>query len=227
MNFIFLTFIEVWTQWVASKVNGHAIHCVHTSMNVRKMKFISSLSSLNSSLASDPAAALFVSLTLGFVIQNTVGPLQIKNTTITVMILSFRTYRSGQTDQGLHCLPFRLHLLVTLLYGKTILLKFYDYYSNFRVSVCLGFLRLLIFKTWRTFLSTIIGRVLRPSQVGTCMRRRFTIKPIFCDIKNSIFWYHKFDFVIQKKIIFDVKKSNLRYQKIITSFFISQNEFVI
>ena len=51
-------------------------------MNVRIMKFISSLSYLNSLLASDPAAALFVSLTLGFVIQNTVGPLQIKNTTI-------------------------------------------------------------------------------------------------------------------------------------------------
>ena len=49
----------------------------------------------------------------------------------TVMILSFRTDRSGQTvqtqikllleeqsDQGLHCLPFRLHLLDSLLYGR-------------------------------------------------------------------------------------------------------------
>ena len=49
----------------------------------------------------------------------------------TVMILSFRTDRSGQTvqtqirllleeqsDQGLHCLPFRLHRLDSLVYGK-------------------------------------------------------------------------------------------------------------
>ena len=51
--------------------------------------------------------------------------------TITVMILSFRTDRPWQTvqtqirllleeqsDQGLHCLPFRLHPLDSLLYGK-------------------------------------------------------------------------------------------------------------
>ena len=51
---------------------------------------------------------------------------------ITVMILSFRTDLPGQTvqtqirllleekqsDQGLHCLPFRLHRLDSLLYGK-------------------------------------------------------------------------------------------------------------
>ena len=49
----------------------------------------------------------------------------------TVMILSFRTDRPGQTvqtqirllleeqsDLGLHCLPFRLHRLDSLLYGK-------------------------------------------------------------------------------------------------------------
>ena len=49
----------------------------------------------------------------------------------TVMILSFRTDRSEQTvqtqirllqeeqsDQGLHCLPFRLHGLDSLLYGS-------------------------------------------------------------------------------------------------------------
>ena len=49
----------------------------------------------------------------------------------TVMILSFRTDRPGQTvqtqirllleeqsDQGLHCLPFRLHRLDILLYGR-------------------------------------------------------------------------------------------------------------
>ena len=50
---------------------------------------------------------------------------------VTVMILSFRTDRPGQTvqtqirllleeqsDQGLHCLPFRLHRLDSLVYGK-------------------------------------------------------------------------------------------------------------
>ena len=55
----------------------------------------------------------------------------------TVMILSFRTDRFGQTvqtqirllleeqsDQGLHCLQFRLHLLGALLFGKAILFKF-------------------------------------------------------------------------------------------------------
>ena len=49
----------------------------------------------------------------------------------TVMILSFRTDRPGQTvqtqirlllgeqtDQGLHCLPFRLHSLDSLLYDR-------------------------------------------------------------------------------------------------------------
>ena len=47
----------------------------------------------------------------------------------TVMILSLRTDRSGQTvltqirleeqsDQGLHCLQFPLHLLDSLLYGR-------------------------------------------------------------------------------------------------------------
>ena len=58
-------------------------------------------------------------------------------TVTTVMILRFRTDRSGQTvqtqiiqlldeqsDQCLDCLPFRLHLLNALLYGKAALLKF-------------------------------------------------------------------------------------------------------
>ena len=46
----------------------------------------------------------------------------------TVMILSFRTdmprqivqtqIREEQSDQGLHCLPFRLHHLDSLLYGR-------------------------------------------------------------------------------------------------------------
>ena len=59
------------------------------------------------------------------------------------MILSFQTDSPGQTvqtqirlrleepsDQGLHCLPFRLHVLDTLLYGKATLFKFWDNYSN-------------------------------------------------------------------------------------------------
>ena len=50
----------------------------------------------------------------------------------TVMILSFQTDMPGQTvqtqirllleeqsDQGLHCLPFHLHHLDSLLYGRT------------------------------------------------------------------------------------------------------------
>ena len=47
---------------------------------------------------------------------------------ITVMILRFRTDRSEQTeqqsDQGLHCLPFRLHRLGSLLYGRATQFKF-------------------------------------------------------------------------------------------------------
>ena len=55
----------------------------------------------------------------------------------TVMILSFRTDMPGQTaqtqirllleeqsDQGLHCLLFRLHRLDSLLYGRATYLKF-------------------------------------------------------------------------------------------------------
>ena len=55
MNFIFLRFIEVWTQRVPCKVNVapegsralrasltlHVTRCIHTSTNLRKMKFIS------------------------------------------------------------------------------------------------------------------------------------------------------------------------------------------
>ena len=54
-----------------------------------------------------------------------------RRTSYTVMILSFRTDRPGQTlqtqirlllqeqsDQGLHSLPFRLHRLDPLLYGR-------------------------------------------------------------------------------------------------------------
>ena len=50
-----------------------------------------------------------------------------------VMILRFQTDRSVQTedpdetaqsDHGLHCLPFCLHLLDSLFYGKTMLFKY-------------------------------------------------------------------------------------------------------
>ena len=34
-------------------------------------------------------------------------------------------------DQGLHCLPFRLHLLDSLLYGRATLFELWDNYSNF------------------------------------------------------------------------------------------------
>ena len=60
-----------------------------------------------------------------------------QSVSITVMILSFRTDRSGQTVQtqirllleeqsyqGLHCLPFQLHLLDTLLHSTATLFKF-------------------------------------------------------------------------------------------------------
>ena len=57
---------------------------------------------------------------------------------VTVMILSFWTDRSGQTvqiqirllleeeqsDQGLHCLPFGLHRLDSLLYSSATKFKF-------------------------------------------------------------------------------------------------------
>ena len=47
---------------------------------------------------------------------------------VTVMILSFQTDGSGQTvhqsDQGLHCLQFRLHHLYILFYNIVALFKF-------------------------------------------------------------------------------------------------------
>ena len=58
-----------------------------------------------------------------------------------IMILSFQILMSGQkvltqirlllADQGLHCLPFCLHLLDPLLYGKAALFKFKGDYSKF------------------------------------------------------------------------------------------------
>ena len=60
------------------------------------------------------------------------------------MILSFPTDMPGQkvqtqirllleeqSDQGLHCLPFRLHRLDSLLYGRATLFKFQSDYNNF------------------------------------------------------------------------------------------------
>ena len=78
---------------------------------------------------------------------------------ITVMILSFRTVRSGQTvqtqirlllGQGLHCLKCQLHLLGALLFGKAIC-------SNFRVII-VNFLGVRIFRSF-TVLSAL--RVIR------------------------------------------------------------------
>ena len=46
-----------------------------------------------------------------------------------------------QSDQGLHCLPFCLHLLDTLLNGKSILVKFSKITEIFWVSRFLGVLR--------------------------------------------------------------------------------------
>ena len=71
----------------------------------------------------DYGICMFSLLKLRRVIMNKKG--------ITVMILSFRTDRPGQTVQtqirllleeqsyqGLHCLPFRLHRLDSLLYAR-------------------------------------------------------------------------------------------------------------
>ena len=68
------------------------------------------------------------------------------------MILSFRTDKSGQTeqtqirllleeqsDQGLHCLQCRLHPLDAILYGKATLLEWLQ--QIFRVSEFEGFLQ--------------------------------------------------------------------------------------
>ena len=43
--------------------------------------------------------------------------------------------QTEQSDQGLHCLLFRMHLLDTLLYGQTTLFKFQRYYGQFLSSV--------------------------------------------------------------------------------------------
>ena len=41
-----------------------------------------------------------------------------------------------------------------------------------------------------------------------CMRCRFTIKPLCCDIKKSILWYHKIELVISQNRICDITKSS-------------------
>ena len=41
-----------------------------------------------------------------------------------------RLLLADQSDQVLHCLPFRLHFSYSLLYGKATLFKLYDNYSK-------------------------------------------------------------------------------------------------
>ena len=62
----------------------------------------------------------------------------------TIMIPSFWTVRQvwansvdpdqEQSDQGLHCLPFGLHLLGALFYGKTTLIKFENKSGKRKIS---------------------------------------------------------------------------------------------
>ena len=78
----------------------------------------------------------------------------------TVMILSFRTDRSGQTvqtqirqsDQGLYFLQFRLHLLDALLYSKASLF-------NFRVTTA-NFLGVRIFRSFTVNINFCINTCL-------------------------------------------------------------------
>ena len=58
-----------------------------------------------------------------FVMQHVISirTYMVNNSLIT---LNFQTDRSGQSDRGLHCLQFCLHLLDALLYGKATLFKF-------------------------------------------------------------------------------------------------------
>ena len=83
---------------------------------------------------------LFLSIISKYLQQKETGYLVIT----TEMIQSFRRDRPGQTvqtqirlfleeqsDLGLHCLQFPLHLLDALLYGKAIMFNFYCDYSKF------------------------------------------------------------------------------------------------
>ena len=51
--------------------------------------------------------------------------------------------RGAVCDQNLHCLPFRLHLLDSLLYGRATLFKFRILTVILHVSEYLGFVRYL------------------------------------------------------------------------------------
>ena len=42
-----------------------------------------------------------------------------------------QTAPQEQSDQGLHCLPFRLHRLDSLLYGRATQFKLYSDYNKF------------------------------------------------------------------------------------------------
>ena len=58
-----------------------------------------------------------------------------------------------QSDQGLHCLPFCLHLLDAFFYGKVF--KFYENYTIFFFkSECLEFLWKVKFKVGASILSS-------------------------------------------------------------------------
>ena len=47
------------------------------------------------------------------------------------VLTQIRLLLNEQSAEGQHCLPFCLHLLDTLLYGKTTMFIFYDNYRNF------------------------------------------------------------------------------------------------
>ena len=87
---------------------------------------------------------------------------------LTVMILSFRTDRPGQTvqtqirllleeqsDQALHCLPFRLHHLDSLLYGRA-----EPHNSNYRVNTTKKFLGVRIFSNFTVYLPPVSMAIL-------------------------------------------------------------------
>ena len=54
-------------------------------------------------------------------------------------------YQTEQSDHSLHCLPLHLHLLDILLYDKTTLFKFQEYYNNFGCPILQSFTLRFIF----------------------------------------------------------------------------------
>ena len=99
-------------------------------------------------------------------------------TSASVMILSFWTDRPGDQTApsgadwsgsalfaGLHCLPFRLHLLDTLLYGKTTLFICLDNYCNFfKCMNFFWFFRKIYQRVWKLYqylVLKVIGMALR------------------------------------------------------------------